>query len=47
MFEDVTEGLAIDGEVRQLVKQYSLLSQNDRRLVKEMIDSLAEKIRLR
>lgn len=47
MFEDVTEGLEIDYEVRQLVKQYSLLSKDDQKLVKGIVDSLAEKIRLR
>lgn len=45
MFEDVTEGLEIDYEVRQLVKQYSLLSKDDRKLVKEIINSLAEKVK--
>ena len=44
MFEDVTAGLNIDDEVRQLAKQYSLLSDNDRELVKKMINSLSEKI---
>ena len=36
MFEDVTAGLNIDDEVRQLAKQYSLLSDNDRELVKKI-----------
>ena len=44
MFEDVTAGLNIDDEVKQLAKQYSLLSDNDRELVKKMINSLSEKI---
>ncbi|MEY8322066.1 helix-turn-helix transcriptional regulator [Lachnospiraceae bacterium 46-61] len=44
MFEDVTAGLDIDDEVKQLAKQYSLLSDNDRELVKKMINSLSEKI---
>lgn len=34
----------VDNEVKQLVKQYSLLSEKDRRLVKNMINSLFEKI---
>lgn len=44
MFNDETGDLDIDDEVRQLVKQYSLLKESDRELVKKMIDSLAEKI---
>lgn len=34
----------IDDEVRQLAKPYSLLSDKDRELVKNMINSLSEKI---
>ncbi len=34
----------IDDEVKQLAKQYSLLSDKDRELVKNMINSLSEKI---
>lgn len=44
IFEDATNSLDIDDEVRQLTKQYSLLNDNDRELVKKMINSLAEKI---
>ena len=44
MFEDVTSELDIDEDVKQLAKQYSLLSDTDRELVKRMINSLAEKI---
>lgn len=44
VFEDVTSDLDIDEEVKQLAKQYSLLNEKDRELVKKMIDSLAEKI---
>ena len=44
MFEDVTIELDIDDDVKQLVKQYSLLSDADRELVRRMINSLAEKI---
>lgn len=44
MFEDVTNGLDIDDDVKQLAQQYSLLSDADRELVKKMVDSLAEKI---
>lgn len=44
MFEDLAGELDIDDEVRQLARQYSLLSEDDRKLVKKMINSLAEKI---
>ena len=44
MFEDVVGNLDIDEEVKQLVKQYSTLSDKDRALVKGIIDSLSEKI---
>ena len=44
MFEDMTNDLDIDDEVKQLAKQYSLLNDKDRELVKRMIDSLAEKV---
>ncbi|MDE7477283.1 MAG: helix-turn-helix domain-containing protein [Lachnospiraceae bacterium] len=45
VFEDVTGNLEIHDEVKQLVKQYCLLNEKDKELVKKMIDSLAEKIR--
>ena len=41
---DITSELNIDDDVKQLAKQYSLLSDTDRELVKKMINSLAEKI---
>lgn len=44
IFEDITSELDIDDDVKQLAKQYSLLSDTDRELVKKMINSLAEKI---
>lgn len=44
MFEDMTSDLNIDDEVKQLVNQYSLLNDNNRKLVKEMVDALVEKI---
>ena len=44
VFEDVTNELDIDDDVKQLAKQYGMLSDNDRELVKKMINSLAEKI---
>lgn len=44
IFEDITNELDIDDDVKQLAKQYSLLSDADRKLVKMMINSLAEKI---
>lgn len=40
----ITNELDIDDDVKQLAKQYSLLSDTDRELVKKMINSLAEKI---
>ena len=45
MFEDVTSQLDIDEDVKQLARQYSLLSADDRELVKKIINSLAEKVR--
>ncbi|MEY8428820.1 helix-turn-helix transcriptional regulator [Lachnospiraceae bacterium 46-15] len=44
VFNDVTDELDIDDDVKQLARQYSLLSDDDRELVKKMINSLAEKI---
>ena len=44
MYEDVVSDLDIDDEVKQLAKQYSLLSDKDRELVKNMINSLSEKV---
>ncbi|MBD5550681.1 MAG: helix-turn-helix transcriptional regulator [Lachnospiraceae bacterium] len=44
VFEDITSELDIDDDVRQLAKQYSLLNDTDRELVRKMINSLAEKI---
>ena len=44
IFEDITSELDIDDDVKQLTKQYSLLSDADQELVKRMINSLAEKI---
>lgn len=44
IFEDITSTLDIDEDVKQLAKQYSLLSDTDRDLVKSIINSLAEKI---
>ena len=41
---DITSELDIDDDVKQLAKQYSLLGDTDRELVKKMINSLAEKI---
>lgn len=41
---DITSELDIDDDVKQLAKQYSLLSDTDRELVKKMINSSAEKI---
>ncbi len=44
MFEDVTDDLEINDEVKQLARQYSLLNESDKELVRKMINSLAEKI---
>ena len=44
IFEDMTNELDLDDDVRQLARQYSLLNDDDRELVKRMIYSLAEKI---
>lgn len=44
MYEDVISDLDIDEEVKQLTKQYYLLNDKDRELVKKMIDSLSEKL---
>lgn len=44
IFEDITSELNIDDDVKQLAKQYSLLGDTDRELVKRIINSLAEKI---
>mgnify|MGYP006876762925 CR=1 FL=1 len=41
---DITSELNIDDDVKQLAKQYSLLSDTDRELIKKTINSLAEKI---
>lgn len=46
MLTDASNDLDIDDEVKQLAQQYSLLSDADRKLVKKMIDSLAEKSNL-
>ncbi len=43
VFEDVTSGLELDDDVKQLAKQYSMLSDADRKLVRKLIQSLAEK----
>lgn len=43
MFTDVTNDLDIDDEVKQLARQYSLLNDTDRMLVKKIINSLSEK----
>ena len=44
VFEDAVSELDIDDDVKQLTKQYSLLSDADQELIKRMINSLAEKI---
>lgn len=44
MFEDIANELDVDDDVKQLAKQYSLLSDTHRELIKRMINLLAEKI---
>lgn len=44
MFEDIIKEIDIDDDVKQLAKQYSLLNDTDRDIIKRMINSLAEKI---
>lgn len=44
IFKDITNELDIDDDVKELAKQYSMLNDTDRELVKRMINSLAEKI---
>ena len=43
IFTDMFNDLNIDDEIKQLSQQYSLLNDDDRDLVKRMINSLAEK----
>lgn len=43
MFKDIISELDIDDDVKQLARQYRLLSDSDRELVKKLIHSLAEK----
>ena len=44
IFEDVTKELDVDDDVKQLARQYGLLNDADKELIKKMISSLAEKI---
>lgn len=44
MFDDTILNLTISDEARQLARQYSLLNDGDRELIKNLINSLAEKI---
>lgn len=43
MFNDVFEGLTLSEDVRELAEQYSLLSDKDKALFKNLLRSLAEK----
>lgn len=47
IFTDVIIDLDIDDEIKQLAQQYILLADDDRELVRQMINSLAEKINQR
>lgn len=44
MHEDILANLDIDNEVKELARQYGMLSEKDRELVKSMINSLSEKV---
>lgn len=46
IFQNSDEWPAIDAEVLQLVRQYSRLSCRDQELIKNIIDSLSEKVEL-
>ena len=43
MPENIINELNIDNEIKQLVKEYSLLSDDDKQLIKKMINSLSKK----
>jgi transcriptional regulator with XRE-family HTH domain len=43
MFNDVLDGLALSDDVRLLTESYSHLGDKDKALIKNLIDSLAEK----
>jgi transcriptional regulator with XRE-family HTH domain len=47
MYADVVGGLDLDEEVKQLARQYTLLNDADRALVKNMVNSLSEKVSLK
>lgn len=47
IFTDVIIDLDVDDEIRQLTQQYIKLADDDRELVRQMINSLAEKINRR
>lgn len=44
VFQDAVSSLDIEEDVKQLARQYSLLSDKDRELVRSIIHSLYEKI---
>lgn len=41
--EDVAEDLCVRDDVKQLIKQYNLLSDGDKELVKNLVSSLSKK----
>ena len=43
MLENIINELNVDNEIKQLVKEYSLLSDDDKELIKKMINSLSKK----
>ena len=43
MFTNMTIGFDVDEEIKLLTQQYSLLDDGDKELVRQMINSLAEK----
>ena len=44
IFEDITSELDVEDEVKELAKQYASLNDKDRELIRNMINSLSEKI---
>ena len=43
MPKNIINELNVDNEIKQLVKEYSLLSDDDKELIKKMINSLSKK----
>ena len=47
MPKNIINELNVDNEIKQLVKEYSLLSDDDKELIKKMINSLSKKISIK